>query len=251
MSIANVFIAALVSTAMVAPQAATAAENTPLPTQAALPIVFTKTVSSNHAHVGDAVLAKTTQTAKLPNGTTVPSGTVVVGHVAAANGFTYDKTPYAQQKQAALTIRFDAIRVNGQDVPLALAVRAMADPIVSFSAWEAKSTDLDPAGTRTQIGGDLLTPSQSEVVNRDGDVVAYNRRDGVYARLIAHGNCNASSTEVSVGIYSASACGLYGFGNVSAHGVGTAEVSLISTHGSPQIAQHSTALLEVVSAGSR
>ncbi len=95
--------------------------------------------------------------------------------------------------------------------PLKVMVRAMADPLTSWGAREPKSSDLDSLGTVTQIGGDQLVPSQVEVVNMDGDVVAYNRRNGVYAHLIAHRDCDGSDNEVSVGIYSPSACGLYGF----------------------------------------
>jgi hypothetical protein len=109
---------------------------------------------------------------------------------------------------------------------------------------------MDPDETVTQIGGDQLTPSRSEVINRDGDVVAYNKRGGVFAHLIANGRCDASDSEVSVDIYSASACGLYGFTNVSAAELGSpanpSTVTLVSTRTSPKVWKYSTALLEVV-----
>ncbi len=126
----------------------------------------------------------------------------------------------------------------------------MAGPIAAKSASEPHSTDMDSLGTLTQIGGDLLVPSQKEVVNQQGDTVAYNRRDGVYAHLIANGSCGASDNEVSVALFSPTACGLYGFGNVSAQATGSvdkpSQLILVSTHGSPKIWKHTVALLEVL-----
>jgi hypothetical protein len=188
--------------------------------------------------------------AKLATGEVIPAGTEVVGHVAAASAFVYDKTPYAKQKESVLAIHFDTVRIAGHDVPLNVTVRAMADPLTSWDARKPKSSDLDSLGTMTQIGGDQLVPSQDEVVDQSGDVVAYNRRNGVYAHLIAHAGCDGGSTEVSVGIYSASACGLYGFTGVSAREIGSlsspSTLSLVSTHTSPKVWRQSTALLEVL-----
>ena len=221
-----------------------------LPPQATLPVVFTKTVSADRAKAGDVVHAKTLQAIRLAGGQVVPAGTDVLGHVVEAVGFAYDKTPYARQKESVLAIHFDSVRVAGRDVPLNVTVRAMADPLATWGAREPESSDLDPLHTVTQIGGDQLVPSQTEVVDRNGDVVAYNKRGGVYAHLIAHGGCDGSSMEVPVGIYSASACGLYGFTDVSARELGSvsapSELALVSTRTSPKVWRNSTALLEVL-----
>lgn len=215
-----------------------------------LPIVFTRTLSADHVHPGDPVVAKTTQAVRLANGRTIPAGAKVSGHVLEANGFTYDKTPYARQKVSELSLQFDSVQDGAIKIPLHVAVRAMADPLTSWDAQRPKSTDLDSLGTLTQIGGDQRVPSQSEVVNMDGDVVAYNRHGGVYAHLIAHNGCDGSNVEVSMGIYSASACGLYGFTGVTATEKGSAEqpsrLTLVSTHASPKLWKSTTALLEVV-----
>ena len=215
-----------------------------------LPIVFTKTLSADRSHIGDPVSAKTNQSVRLANGKLIPPGTTISGHVVAANAFVYDKAPYAHQKLSTLSIQFDSLQVGEVTLPLDITVRAMADPITSWDAREPKSSDLDPLSTVTQIGGDQLTPSQAEVVSKDGDVVAYNKRGGVYAHLIANGRCDGSNVEVPVGIYSASACGLYGFGGVSAEQMGSAAtpstLTLVSSRTSPKIWKNSTALLEVL-----
>jgi hypothetical protein len=157
-------VALLLCTAFALPQAAKAASATSSSVKVTLPIVFTKTVSADKARTGDVVHAKTTQIATLPTGEVVPAGTEVTGHVVVAGGFVYDKTPYAKQQESQLTIQFDSLRLAGKDVALKVTVRAMADPLTSSGAREPKSSDLDPLGTVTQIGGDELVPSQSEVV---------------------------------------------------------------------------------------
>lgn len=214
-----------------------------------LPIVFTKTVAAD-SPVGEPVSAKTSQVVHLPNGAVIPAGARITGHVVAANAFAYDKTPYAHQKASTLSIHFDSIEVGGTTVPLLVTVRAIADPLTSWDARKPQATDMDPLGTVTQIGGDQLVPSQSEVVNMDGDVIAYNRHGGVYAHLIANRDCDSSSVEVSVGIYSASACGLYGFTSVSATERGSSSnpstLTLVSSRTSPKLWKSSTALLEVL-----
>ncbi len=222
-----------------------------LATPTTLPVVFTNTVSAAGSHPGDRVEARTSQIVHLAGGTAIPAGTRITGHVVAASAFVYDKTPYARQKQSVLSVHFDSIAWGGQMLPLKVMVRAMADPVTSGEARETKgSQDGDPFPEMEQIGGDIYAPYDREVKNSDGDVVGYNKRGGVYAHLIANGHCDGSSVEVSVGIYSASACGLYGFVSVAATETGSAAqpstLTLASTRVSPKIWKYSTALLEVV-----
>lgn len=227
-----------------------AAVPTRLEAPTTLPVVFTKTIAADQSHVGDTVIAKTSQTVHLSNGAVILSGAKITGHVVAADGFAYDKTPYAHQKPSTLTIKFDTVLAGATAVPLNATVRAMADAITSEQAHMQLATDIDPQGTTTQVGGDQVTPRASEVVNSEGDVVGYNKRDGVYAHLIASGACDGSDVEVSMGIYSASACGLYGFGRVSAAETGSqaqpSTLTLVSTHVSPKVWKGSTALLEIL-----
>jgi hypothetical protein len=217
---------------------------------ATLPIVFTNSISAKGSHAGDVVKAKTTQVVRLGENETIPAGAKITGHVVAAEPFIYDHTPYAHQKDSVLSIHFDSIQVGQQAIPLNVTVRAMADPVGSAGARTPVSYDLDPSGTMTQIGGDKLIRGEAEVVDADEEVVEYSKHDGVYAHLIANGTCDGGSAEVSVGIYSASACGLYGFAQTSAADMGTANhpstLTLVSTHLSPKIWKYSTALLEVL-----
>lgn len=222
--------------------------------QTTLPIIFTRNVDANHAHPGDRIYAKTTQVVKLPDGSIIRAGSQVVGSVIEAKTFAFDKTPYAKQQSSVLTIRFDEVVADNEHLPLRIYVRAMADPFATEAAREP-TANADTLDVVEQVGGDQLRRSQKEVVSMDGDIVAYNRRDGVYAHLIAGSgkspaSCDATSVEESVDIFSASACGLYGFQGSSATEVGTAShpstLSLVSARRSSTIWRNSTALLEVL-----
>lgn len=214
------------------------------------PIVFTNSIAAKHARPGDPATAKTTQIVRLINGEIIPKGAKIIGHVVAANPFVYDTTPYARQKASILSIHFDSIEIDRRAVPLDVIVRAMASPITSEDARTPVNHDIDASGATMQIGGDHRYPWNAPVTNENGDVVAYSRHGGVYAHLIATGDCDGSSVEVSVGIYSASACGLYGFPRTSMENansvVSPSTLTLVSTHFSPEIWKYSTALLEVL-----
>ncbi len=185
-----------------------------------LPIVFTRTLDASHAHTGDSASAKTIQAVPLADGQAIPSGATVTGHVVDAVPFVFDKTPYAQQHEATLTIHFDSVATKGASIPLNVYVRALADPISSWDARKPRPSDEDPDETTVQIGVEIFEPHQGQVVDRDGDVVGYEHRGGIYAHLLAtSGNspevCDGGGTEVPVALFSASACGLYGFIGVS------------------------------------
>ncbi|WP_263366053.1 hypothetical protein [Edaphobacter bradus] len=217
----------------------------------ALPIVITKSVSAKNAHPGDVVYAKTTQASRLPDGTSVPSGSRVFGRVVSTSGSVTGRGDAISQ-ESYLTIRFDFVQIANEKLPLNAHVRAMADPIASEEAQSPAANDIDPKGALTQIGGDQITPSLRDVVDQDGRIVAQNRRHGVYARLLPNSTCSGTDIEVSVGIYSASACGLYGFTGIHAGGIGSPhshpDLTLSSTEYTPKVWRNTTALLEVVGA---
>jgi hypothetical protein len=223
--------------------------------QTTLPITFTKSISADHSKAGDIITAKTTQSIKLTDGREVRAGALVTGHVTSANACEFDKTPYAKQKASTLEVQFDAVVVQGEKLPLRVYVRAMADPLTSGDAERPQASDMDSLGTLTQVGGDQLTPSQKEILSREGDIVGYNKHGGAFAHLIANSGrgaqCDGTDTEQPVSIFSASACGLYGFANISSTSLGSASdpshLSFSSSHGSPKIWRNSTALLEVLS----
>jgi hypothetical protein len=225
-----------------------------------LPIRFDRSVDPAHVHAGDPIAAKTIQQVRLADGQILSAGTRVAGHVVEAKPFSFDNTPYAKQAASTLTIHFDSVISKSGPVPLNVYVRAMADPITVWDAERPRATDLDPLSTTTQIGGDLVTPSQAEVQSQDGDTVGYKRRSGIYAHLVSAvgrgtGSCDASDTEQSMGRFSAAACGLYGYTDVALVNsdstvANVSNLTLTSRRHSVKIWAKSEALLEVVASGS-
>ena len=220
-----------------------------------LPITFPQTINANRVHVGDIILAKTMQATPLSNGEIIPSGAKVSAHVAKVQGFTFDKTPYAKQTDSVLAIQFDSVSSKTKTYPLNVYVRAMADPISSWDARKPRPSDEDPDGTLTQIGGELYKPHQGEVITMDEDVVGYSRHGNIVAHLIpAQGSspdgCDGSDTEQPVAIFSANACGLYGFSGTKLLSSGRSgqpsTVILSARRNAAVIWKNSTALIETL-----
>jgi hypothetical protein len=238
------FLALLGSVAM-----APASRAITLPAQTTIPVMFTHTENAAKAKAGDVVTAKTMQVVLLPNGNQLPKGSLVIGHIVEARPFKFDDTDYAVQQASYLSIKIDQVVDKSGPTAVVASVRAMADPI---SAQEASSPhgidETDYLGTVTLIGGAHYSPIDRHVTDGpDDDVVAYNKKQGVFAHLLPGGaNCPGTQTEQSVGVFSPDACGLYGFASVHLTDDGAGGTfRLASTHHTVVLYAGSAALLQV------
>ena len=235
---------------------AIAATRTKVPPGTAIPVRFVRSVDAKKARPGDRVTAKTLQVVILPGDQRLPKGTLLVGHVVDAQPYHFNPEPYARQKASSISIHFDQI-VNGDlTLPVNLSVRALANTLQSEWAPRPHHYDeTDGPGTMILIGGDEFSPFDKIVRNHDGDVIAYNRKDGLFARLLPSHDlasktgrtCGSTSTEQSVAMFSPDACGLYGFGRVSmphAGRSGSGTFTLVSRRSSVKLYPGSTALLQ-------
>lgn len=218
-----------------------------------IPISFTQSLDANKLPAGAIIHARTTQTITLRDGTRVRSGASVLGRVVSVTPFAFNKAPYAKQAASVLSLQFDQLQDGARIIPLHVVLRAMADTFAAAETVYPQPASDDTLVTHTQVGGDQVIPSQNEVRSLDGDVIGFNRRDGIYAHLIpASGNapepCDGSDTEQSMGVFSASACGLYGLSGTRLQSVGRGNepgvITLTSGRGAVQIHSHSAALLE-------
>lgn len=214
-------------------------------------------MQAGKAKPGDRVLAKTSQVVLLPNGSSLPTGSALVGHLVASEGFAFDSAPYATQRPSVLAVHFDTIAAHGAPIPVSLIARAIGGPVVSHEAEIPHYRDeVDTTGTRFLIGGSSFSPLESMVTAPNGDLTGYNRKEGLFARLLSSENvssdstarCPATSTEQSTGIFSADACGVYGLNTVSltangADGQGTFVME--SRRRTVELHAGSTALLQV------
>ena len=196
--------------------------------------IFTQTLEAGTTRPGATVVARTTEAVYLPQGQVLPAGTTLIGHVVESARFHFDPAPYAVQTPSALAVRFDEIAEGGSRIPVILEVRAISGPVAAHEASILHYRD-------------------------ETDMTGYSRAQGVFARLLA-GNyfagdsmlhCEGTSTEQSVGIFSANACGVYGLDEVSMpengnHGNGA--FVLESRHDTVKLYAGSAALLQVTGA---
>jgi hypothetical protein len=219
-----------------------------LPEQTTIPVIFTRTLHAGKAKAGDVVTAKTMQVVLLADGEQIPKGTLVTGHIVEARPFKFDETPYAPQQPSYLSIQLDSVMVKGVATTVSTSVRAMADPITVQEALYAHGIDdPDPVGTVVMIGGAHYSPIEKQVTaGPDDDIVGYNKKQGVFARLLPGGfGCGATQTEQSVAIFSPDACGLFGFGSVHLATGASGAFRLESTHRTVTLYAGSAALLQV------
>lgn len=229
-----------------------------IPSSTAIPVVFTQTLEAGRAKPGDAVTARTTQEVLLPGGGVIPAGTALIGHVVESAPYVFDPALYAAQNESVLSVHFDRIAVSDYPVSVHLAARAIAGPVIAYEAGIPHYRDeTDSTGTRILIGGDSFSPLESHVLSPGGDIAGYIRKQGVFARLLASDEvngspanpCGATTSEQSVGIFSPSACGVYGMDTVlmlrnGGHGSGT--FALESNRQTVKLYAGSAALLQVV-----
>jgi hypothetical protein len=238
------FLALLGSVAMVP-----ASRAITLPGETTIPVIFTHTENAAKAKAGDVVTAKTMQVVLLPNGDQLPKGSLVIGHIVETRPFKFDDTPYAAQQASYLSIKIDQVGNQGGPSSVVTSVRAMADPIsVKEALYPHGIDETDYPGTVTLVGGAHYSPVDKHVtVGPDDDVVAYNKKQGVFAHLLPGGaSCPGTQTEQSVGIFSPDACGLYGFGSVHlSEDSASGTFRLASTHHTVVLYAGSAVLLQV------
>jgi hypothetical protein len=220
-----------------------------LPAQTTIPVIFTHTENAAKAKAGDVVTAKTMQVVLLPNGDQIPKGSMVIGHIVEARPFSFDDTPYAAQQASYLSIKIDQVVNKSGPSSAVTSVRALADPISVEEALTPHGVDeTDYPGTVTLVGGAHYSPVDKHVTDGpDDDIVAYNKKQGVFAHLLPAGaSCPATQTEQAVGVFSPDACGLYGFGPVHlSQDTASGTFRLASTHHTVVLYAGSAALLQV------
>lgn len=189
------------------------AQSQALPQSTAIPVRFEHSVDTNKAKVGDAVTAKTIQVVVLSDSRSIAKGSTLTGHIVAIEAFHFDQTPYAHQHPSSLSIHFDKLQTGDTTIPVNLSIRAIANVNDSKDATYPHSMDdTDHVGMMTLIGGTTFSPLDKMIQSENGDAIGYNRKNGVFARLIASGTCSGTDTEQSTAIFSPDACGAYGFG---------------------------------------
>ncbi len=217
-----------------------------------LPVRLNSELNSRKAKSGEFISARLMQEIHLSSGSTLHPGAKVVGRV---TNVERGKNGNAAQ----VSIRFDALIVSGQRIPIITNVRAIAS---MMDIEEAQIPEFGPdrgtpenAWTTDQIGGEVVYRGGGPVANglhsvgqatANGVLVEVSAKPGTKCRAEVAGNHRPQA----LWLFSSDACGTYGFPDLTiAHAGRTTPVGQItfaSEHGGVNIRAGSGILLRVI-----
>jgi hypothetical protein len=224
---------------------------TGIPAGTILPVALNSSLNSRKVKTGQVITARVMQDVPLSPGSTIHAGAKVVGHV-------IDLKPANGASGAQISLRFDALIVSRQRIPITTNLRALAS---WMEVWDAQLPQTGPdrgtsenAWTTNQIGG--------EVVYRGGGPVADGLQPvGVptYGGVLVHvsaklgtkcrGEIEGNDRLQALWVFSSDACGVYGFPDLEIVHAGRTnpigEITLASDKGNMNLRAGSGMLLRV------
>ncbi len=221
-----------------------------IPAGTILPVVL-PSISSKSVKKGDKIRGKLAQDVRLQGGKTIRGGTNVFGSVV-------DIGSGDSGRGATLTIKFDRLVQRGESTSIRTHLRAMATTVAIEQAQIPTSgpgeSDVYDWLTTVQVGGDVVYGKEGPV-ERGTRVLGESTYDGVFVRTLASadGRCRGSvygnDWPQALWVFSADACGLYGFPNLEIRHVGRTEplgeIVLESKRGPVKIRGGSGVLLRI------
>lgn len=187
-----------------------------IPAGTALPVMLNSTLDAKKDKPGREISARIMQNVLLPDGTHIPAGARVAGHL------VQQSDPNAASG-SRLVLKFDQLLMHGRSVPLVTNLRAIASMNEVFEA-QLPTNNFDEYGTTiadwttVQVGGDVVYRGNGQVIAPDNQVVAKATVGGdVTAKLPpvpdrgCRGEVGGNDREEALWVFSTSACGTYGF----------------------------------------
>ncbi len=188
-----------------------------IPAGTILPLQLNTPLNSRKAKSGQVVTARLMQDVPLPSGTKIRAGSKAIGHVLgvaeAGNG-----------SGATLSFQFDTLEVSNRRVPMTTNLRALA------SMMEVEDAQIPKTGpergtpenwwTTVQIGGDVVYRGGGPVAN-GLRVVGTPTANGVSVRIASksgtkcRGDLGGNELPQALWLFSADACGTYGFADLT------------------------------------
>ncbi len=204
-----VFLVLLVSSGAVGQQ---------IPAGTVVPVELNSSLNASKDKPGNRITGTVKQDVPLPDGSSIPKGSRIVGHVISA-------APASAGSPSHLALRFDQIEIKGRQIPIATHLRALASMSEVFEArmptnsWDDYGTS--PSDWNTiQVGGAGVYRGSGQVVSGDQIVGKSTDYGAVTAKLIAapsqgcHGGSEVEAREQALWIFSPWACGVYGLYDV-------------------------------------
>ncbi|HEX3470032.1 MAG TPA: hypothetical protein VHT28_02500 [Silvibacterium sp.] len=127
-----------------APQAAPADDQHHVITMVNVMASVEKGVDTKKAKTGDPVTARTTAATALSDGTQVPAGSILAGHIDSV-------TPSEKKSDATLVLTFDKLQIkNGKEIPIKATIASITSTTPAFS----EDKPYDPSSYRPGTQGD-------------------------------------------------------------------------------------------------
>jgi hypothetical protein len=221
-----------------------------LPPGTAIPVTFTHTLDAAKLKVGDQIIAKTDQVIIIAGSLRISGGAKLVGRVVEAQPMISSGGP------SELAIKFDSLKVRDRSFLIHVAIRAMASFVDSYITRSPMVDNGYPNDSvYRQVGGDYFYPYDT-VYSNEWDEVGKDSNYGVFVKLQNvqpvnsrnHVVCDSTETLQSVGVFASSACGVYGFQDLTIDASGSDNSAVIRFHSAKhtvKIASNSTALFQV------
>jgi hypothetical protein len=190
-----------------------AAQN--IPEGTVLPVMLNSTLDARHAMPGQKISGTIRQDVPLPDGSSIPRDSKVIGEVVSAS-------PAKPGSPSRLAIKFGQLVIKGRQITITAHLRALAsmnevyEAHMPTNAWDDYGTSPSDWNT-VQVGGAGVYRGNGQVVS-DGQVVGRATDYGaVTAKLIAapaSGCPHSDEREQALWIFSPSACGVYGMSDL-------------------------------------
>jgi hypothetical protein len=220
-----------------------------IPPGTILPISLNSEISSDRSKAGMPITATVMQDVPLGAGVSLSKGSKIFGRVLEA------MRPGGGSAEAKVTFEFDRVQFGARTVPVTTNLRALAS-LMEISAAGTPKVSSDASSTRNlvQIGGDQESYGQGAVL-LDSKVVGTYTNQGTLAylspdlgtecRSAIEGNTRAQAFWV----FSAHACGSYGFASVKILHAGrtspVGRITLVSNGKPVNVSRNSGMLLRV------
>jgi hypothetical protein len=225
-----------------------------IPAGTILPIRL-PSISSAKLKKGDTIRCRLAQDVPLPGAGKIHEGATILATVLST-------TPAAPATPATLAIKFDTLVQHGKSTPIQTDLRAMASMLevqqAQIPTTGAGESDVYDWLSTQQVGGDVVYGKGGLVVAaHDKTVGTSDYGNGVLVQVLANaqGGCRGAlagdDRPQALWVFSAAACGLYGFPDLKIRHAGRTtpfgEIVLESTKGPVRIRSGSGALLRVAS----
>jgi len=188
-----------------------------IPAGTILPLQLNSSLNSKKTRPGQVVTARLMQDVPLPSGTKIRAGSRAIGRV-------LDVVEASHGSGAKLSLQFDTLEVSKRKIPMTTNLRALAS-MMEVEDAQIPKTGPDrgtPASwwTTVQIGGDVDYRGGGPVAN-GLNVVGEPTGNGVLVRVTpkpgtkCRGAISGNNRPQALWLFSADACGIYGFSDLT------------------------------------